>query len=330
MRAAILAVCAAMLVCGCTELQPAAVPEVSPTEVRLWPETLTIARPNVTGPERSHAVEPHEYVAGRAWTVLENVTDPSMTIYPARGANTGVGIIVFPGGGYNILAIDLEGTEICDYFTSRGITCVVLKYRVPGSGHSWNQACRCRYVPPVPMALQDAQRAMRLFRQRAASFGVDPNKIGVVGGSAGGHMVATISNIPARAYDRVDDADDLSSVPNFAIALYPGHLWSDSGDDVRLRLRTDTGTPFTPTAATPPTLIIQAQDDPVDDVRHSLTYYMALREAGVPTELHLYAHGRHGFGVRQTDMPITHWPDLAGQWLITIGMLSAPAQTAEE
>lgn len=323
MRAAILALFAAALACGCADPQPAAVPEISPTEIRLWPETLTIARPNVTGPERSYAVEPHEYVAGRAWTVLENVTDPSMTIYPAQGANTGVGVMVFPGGGYNILAIDLEGTEICDWLTSRGITCVVLKYRVPGSGHSWNHACRCRYVPPVPMALQDAQRAMRLFRQRAASFGVDPTKIGVVGFSAGGHLVAATSNISESAYDRVDDADDLSAVPNFAMALYPGHLWSDSGDT--LRLRTDTGTPFTPTSATPPTLIIQAQDDPVDDVRHALTYYMALREAGVPTEMHLYAMGRHGFGVRRTEAPITHWTDLAEQWLVTIGMLSEPA-----
>lgn len=328
MKAAIAAVFVVALACGCADPPPADSPNTSATEVRLWPETLTIARPNVTGPERSYAVEPHEYVAGRAWTVLENVIDPSMTIYPAQGTNTGVGVMVFPGGGYNILAIDLEGTEICDWFVSRSITCVVLKYRVPGSGDSWNHACRCRYVPPVPMALQDAQRAMRLFRQRAASFGVDPNKIGVVGGSAGGHLVAAISNISESAYERVDAVDDLSSLPNFAIALYPGHLWSDSGNN--LRLRADTGTPFTPTSATPPTLIIQAQDDPVDDVRHSLTYYMALREAGVPTEMHLYAHGRHGFGVRRTEMPITHWTDLAEQWLVTIGMLSDPAQTSRQ
>jgi acetyl esterase/lipase len=323
MKAVLLALFAAAMTCSCADPPPPDVRIAEPTEIRLWPEAHPIARPNVTGPERSYAVEPDEYVAGRAWTVLENVSDPTMTVYPAEGANTGVAVVVFPGGGYNILAIDLEGTEICAWLTSRGVTCAVLKYRVPGSGHSWNHACRCRYVPQEPMALQDAQRAMRLFRQSATEFGVDPNRIGVVGFSAGGHLVAAVSTISDSAYDRVDEADDRSSVPNFAIALYPGHLWSESRGD-SLRLITDTGTPFTPTAETPPTLIVQAQDDPVDDVRHSLTYYLALRSAGVPTEMHLYANGGHGFGVRRTEVPITHWTDLAEEWLVTIGMLSEP------
>lgn len=307
---------------GCTDAQVAAPSPASsaPTEVALWPDDLVIAQPQVTGEERSYPVEPHEYVAGRPWTVLENVTRPSMTIYPAQGQNTGAAIVVFPGGGYRILAIDLEGTEICDAFVTRGITCVVLKYRVPGGGDMWDPSCRCRRVPDVPMALQDAQRAIALLRQRASDYGVDPNKVGVVGFSAGGHMVAVVSNTDMRAYDRVDDADDLSVRPNFAIALYPGHLWSDRGND--LTLRRDTGTPLNITAATPPTLIIQAQDDPVDDVRNSLAYYLALRDAGVETEMHVYAHGRHGFGVRRTDDPITAWPDLATSWLHTIGVVS--------
>lgn len=322
MKSIVFLALALVLASGCTDAQVArpSPSSAAPAEVALWPDDLAIAQPQVTGEERSYPVEPHEYVAGRAWTVLENVTRPSMAIYPARGQNTGAAMVIFPGGGYRILAIDLEGTEICEAFVTRGITCVVLKYRVPGGGDMWDPSCRCRRVPDVPMALQDAQRAIALLRQRASDYGVDPNKVGVVGFSAGGHMVAVVSNTDERAYDRVDDADDLSVRPNFAIALYPGHLWSDRGND--LSLRRDTGTPLNVTAATPPTLIIQAQDDPVDDVRNSLAYYQALRDAGVETEMHLYAHGRHGFGVRRTDDPITAWPDLATSWLRTIGVLS--------
>lgn len=291
----------------------------APTEVRLWPEGVELARPQVTGPERAYLVEPREYVAGRPWTVLENVLLPSMTIYRAQGQNTGAAIIVFPGGGYRILAIDLEGTEVCEAFVTRGITCAVLKYRVPGGGDMWEPSCSCRRVPDVPMALQDAQRAIAILRHSASTYGIDPSKVGVVGFSAGGHMVATISNVATRAYDRVDAADDLVVRPNFAIALYPGHLWSKRPNN--FVLRTDTGTPFEVSKDTPPTLIIQAQDDPVDDIRHSVAYYLALRDAGVPTEMHLYAQGGHGFGVRRTADPITEWPTLAERWLHTAGVL---------
>jgi acetyl esterase/lipase len=310
---------------GCTQVaeQPAPPPTPSPTEIGLWPDDLEIARPPVTGEERSFATDPDELVAGRTWTVLENVTRPMMTVYPAQGENSRAAVVVFPGGGYRILAIDLEGTEVCDWLTQRGVTCVLLKYRVPRSGHGYDPECRCGRAPPVPMALQDAQRAMGILRQRAAEFGVDPNRIGVLGFSAGGHLVTAVSNIPTRAYARVDAADDLSSRPDFAIALYPGHLWRDGG---ALSVRMDTGTPFTVSDQTPPTFIVQAQDDPVDDVRHALTYYMALREANVPTEMHLYATGGHGFGVRRTEAPITEWPALAETWMQTIGVLPAAGE----
>lgn len=324
MRRLLVALAAALsAVSACTEVaetppSPAAAP--SPTEINLWPDDLEIARPPVRGEERSLEVDPEHFVAGRPWTVVENVTRPTMTVYPAQGANSGAAVIVFPGGGYNILAIDLEGTEVCDWLTGRGVTCVVLKYRVPRSGHGFDPECGCGRAPPVPMALQDAQRAMGILRQRAAEFGVDPDRVGVLGFSAGGHLVTAVSNITTRAYGRVDDADDLSSRPDFAIALYPGHLWRNGH---RLDVRTDTGTPFTVTDQTPPTFIVQAQDDPVDDIRHALTYYMALREAEVPTEMHLYAEGGHGFGVRRTEAPITGWTTLAETWLQTIGVLPA-------
>lgn len=312
MRLALLALCALTSICGAAHAE-AWRPAEGATEIALWPGGLRIERPDVTGPE---SVRPGGGV--------ENVTRPTMTIYPPHGTNTGAAVVVFPGGGYKVVAIGIEGTEICDWLTSRGVTCVLLKYRVPGSGPYWNDECNCRRIPSVPMAMQDAQRAIGLLRQRAASLGVDPHKVGVIGFSAGGHLVAAVSNAAARAYARVDSADDLSARPDFAMVLYPGHLWA---------LADKTG-PRTPThelalapdiqvgAGAPPTFIVQAEDDTVDDVRHSIAYYLALRDAGVPVEMHLYAHGGHAFALRPTKLPIGRWPALAEQWLHTIGVLS--------
>jgi acetyl esterase/lipase len=219
--------------------------------------------------------------------------------------------MVYPGGGYLMLAIDLEGTEVCDWLTTKGITCVVVKYRVPQTW--WPGDGGGQRAPKVQMALQDAQRAIGLLRQRARSLGVDPHKIGVLGFSAGGHLVTAISNAAARTYDPVDDADQKSARPDFAVALYPGHLWSGENMDLY---------PFNPiSSSAPPTFLLQAEDDPVDDVRHSLAYFLALRAAKVPVELHIYAQGGHAFGLRPTAAPITHWPDLVERWLHTIGMI---------
>ena len=307
------------LVCGaaCAETWQ---PDGGLQQIPLWPETLQIERPAVTGPETAHPVA--RAVGGRGWGYIENVTRPTMTIYPPKGANTHAAVMVFPGGGYNILAIDLEGTEACDWLTARGVTCVLLKYRVPGGGPNWNNACNCRQIPRVPMALQDAQRAMGLVRQRAASIGVDPHKIGVLGFSAGGHLVAAVSNTPARAYPRVDAADDLSSVPDFAMALYPGHLWANADQPEHappgdLTLASDIHV----SAHTPPTFIVMAEDDQVDGVRMALAYYVALRAVDAPVEMHLYAHGGHAFGLRHTDQAITEWPTLAERWMRGLGVL---------
>jgi acetyl esterase/lipase len=280
----------------------------------LWPKELAITPPEL-GTEEIKADDKGgsgtKPVAGRPWTYGANIWRPSMTIYPAKGKNTGAAIMVYPGGGYQVLAVDVEGTEICDWATAKGITCVVVKYRVPQTW--WHKDCHCQYQPTPFLPLQDAQRAMGLLRQRAASLGVDPHKIGVVGFSAGGHLVTAISNASGRSYKPVDAADKISARPDFTIALYPGHLWS--GKDVALF-------PFDPVAADgPPTLLVQAEDDPVDDVRNSIAYFLALREKKVPVEMHIYAHGGHAFGLRRTEQPITEWPDLAEKWLHTIGML---------
>jgi len=255
-------------------------------------------------------------VAGKPWLQVVNVSRPTMTVYRPTGKNTGAAVVVFPGGGYQILAIDLEGTEVCDWLTSTGITCVLLKYRVPRSGQYWEKRCRCEVTPPAPTALEDVQRTLRLVRFHATEWHVDAHKIGVLGFSAGGHLVAAISTqFKRRLYRAVDAADEESSRPDFAVALYPGHLWSD---DKRFALNPD----IRVTRETPPTFLLQAEDDHVDGVNQSLVYYIALKDAGVPVEMHLYAQGGHAFGLRRTPLPITAWPRLVEMWLKTIGMTS--------
>jgi acetyl esterase/lipase len=251
-----------------------------------------------------------------------DVSRPTMTVYPPKGRNTGVAVVVFPGGGYQVLAMDLEGTEICDWLTSRGVTCVLLKYRVPDSGPTMKNGHR--YYPPVQTALQDAQRTLGLVRQHAAQWHVDPHKVGVIGFSAGGHLVAAVStHFPQRTYPPVDAADALSSRPDFAIAVYPGHLWVHEDEDHATRNQEDLSLrpDIRVRADTPPTFLLQAENDDVDGVKQSLAYYVALQKAGVPTEMHLYAKGGHAFGLRSPNLPIGRWPELVETWLHTIGML---------
>ena len=242
-----------------------------------------------------------------------DVSRPTMAVYRAEGRNTGVAMLVFPGGGYQALAMSGEGTDICDWLVPRGITCVLLKYRVPDSGPTMKNGRT--YYPPVQTAVQDAQRTLGLVRQHATEWHVDPHKIGVIGFSAGGHLAAAVSTrFAQRTYAPVDAADKESCRPDFAILVYPGHLWTPGTE---LTLRSDLRVP----ADTPPTFLLQAEDDRVDPVKHSLTYYYALQKAGVPVEMHLYAQGGHAFGIHPTQLPISRWPALVEQWLQTIGVL---------
>jgi acetyl esterase/lipase len=281
----------------------------------IWPGAVPDARP-VEGPEYARSSGKGSLVAGRPWVVVGNVSRPTMTVYSPKGRNTGAAVVVFPGGGYHVLAIDLEGTEICEWLTSKGITAVLLKYRVPLSGPHWDPQLKRHAMPKVLTALQDAQRAVGLVRFHAAKWHIDPRKIGVIGFSAGGHLVAAMSTrFGKRLYPAVDEADKESCRPDFAAALYPGHLWME--DEQRFELSPDI--PVTP--QTPPTFLLQAENDHVDNVNESLVYYIALKNAGVPVEMHLYAQGGHAFGLRRTKFPITAWPQLVESWLGTIGMI---------
>lgn len=292
------------------------------TQVPLWPESLKLAPPATPGDERFGFGQGK--VAGKSVTIVEHVSRPTMTIYRPTAPNTGAAMVVFPGGGYRVLAMDLEGTEICDWLVAKGITCVLLKYRVPGSGEYWADECNCRRIPAVPMALQDAQRTIRLLREQARALGVDRHRIGVIGFSAGGRIVADVSNVQDATYAPIDAADRQSSVPDFAVVLYPGHLWEKGKPGLAMNptMKID--------AHCPPTMIMQAGNDPTDDVRHSLTYYLALQSAGVPVEMHIYAEGGHAFGVRTSPNPVADWPNLVEKWLHAIHVLRVESRLQPE
>lgn len=287
-------------------------------QMAIWPGTAPDAGAAVPAWPETTKTDPKDLIAGKPVTGVSNVSRPTMTVYSPKGKNTGVAVVVFPGGGYFDLAIDLEGTEVCDWLTAKGITCVLLKYRVPDSGPAWHNDCKCNIHPKAPTALEDAQRTLGLVRFHAAEWHVDPHKIGVLGFSAGGHMAANIStNFDRRAYALVDAADKVSCRPDFAVAIYPGHLLENTTKEFELN-------PEIPvTHKTPPTFLLQAEDDNVDGVKQSLVYYIALKNAAVPVEMHLYAHGGHAFGLRRTKLPITEWPGLVEKWLGTIGMISS-------
>ncbi|MGH9422344.1 MAG: alpha/beta hydrolase, partial [Thermoanaerobaculia bacterium] len=195
-------------------------PSPGHAQIPIWPGVAPGAMPThgreVAGIVRDSADKP-KLVGGKPWIYVDSVSQPTMTIYSPKVRNTGAAVVVFPGGGHFVLAIDLEGTEVCDWLTSRGITCVLLKYRVPCFRVGPYRDCRT--------ALLDAQRTVGLVRSQAARWHIDPRKIGVLGFSAGGHMVAAIStHFDKRLYRAVDAADSVSCRPDFAIALYPGHL----------------------------------------------------------------------------------------------------------
>lgn len=282
-------------------------------QLPIWPSAVPDA---VAGPGPESVETDPKGASGGPITWVTNVTHPTITLYtPDAKNNSGVAIVVIPGGGFEGLAMDLEGTEICDWLVSRGIAAVLVKYRVPSVPYDWH--CDCRpdnLIVPTP-ALEDLQRTIGFVRSRASEWHVNPQKIGVIGFSAGGYLVAAIStHFDHRLYAPVDEADKTSCRPDFAIAIYPGHLAKDRGKSLGLN-------PNVPaTAKTPPTFLLQSEDDHVDSVNDSLAYYIGLKKAGVPAEIHLYAEGGHGFGLRPSSLPVSRWPALVETWLKTIRM----------
>lgn len=282
---------------------PAWTPAPGHITLPLWPGVAPGAPTNLP-PEVDTTTPKDALIAGKPLIRLGNVATPTLTVYSPKGDNSGAAVVVFPGGGYQILAIDLEGTEVCDWLNSIHVTCVLVKYRVPNTGP----------YPKSSAALQDAQRALGLVREHAAEWKIDPHRVGVLGFSAGGHLSAAIStHYQQRLYDAVDDADKQSCRPDFAVVVYPGYLALEEQNMAP-------NPEIHPTADTPPTFIVQAEDDPVH-VENAVTYFMELKNAKVPAELHIYAQGGHGYGLRRTALPVTAWPDRVEDWFHTINVL---------
>lgn len=269
-------------------------PEQEPKQIPIWPENEDLSSTR----DAELAKKSDFVIAGKPITIVSKVSKPTITVYPAQGKNSGAAIVVFPGGGYSVLAIDIEGSEACQWLSSKGITCILLKYRVPGEGEGIEP--RSGPFPKSLLALQDAQRTLGLVRMHAADWRIDPHKIGVLGFSAGGNLAAMIStHFEKRLYPLIDAADKFSCRPDFTMAIYPAYLQETNNPSSSLSR-------YIPISRqTPPTFILHAEDDSVIGVQNSLTYYAALKKAEVPAEIHIYEKGNHGFGTRRTELGLS-------------------------
>jgi len=300
-----------------TLLAPALVTVVAagaegPLVVDLWPGDAP-EEPGNIGPERvrmSPKLERRQVEVTEPTRMITGVTKPTITILPPTDvSNTGTAVLIFPGGGYWDLYWELEGEEVAAWLNSLGVTGVIVKYRVPRRADDVQGE-------PARRPLQDAQRAMRIVRSRASEFGIDPNRIGVIGFSAGGHLaLATATGFGERSYEIADTLDQLSSRPDFAIAAYSGYLKAKESDELFPGL--------TVPAGTPPVFLVHGSDDIISDPGNSVVMYRALRRAGIPAELHLYANTTHDFGVRPTARPYGQWLDACARWLRDQGFLPA-------
>ncbi|MCS6865009.1 MAG: alpha/beta hydrolase [Gemmataceae bacterium] len=281
---------------------PAAAAE--PTVIKLWPGQAPGETKDL-GPEKYLETKKGQLEVKR----LTNVTEPTITIYPvAKEKNTATAVIVAPGGGYNILAIEHEGTDVCQWLNKLGVTAVLLKYRVPR---------REMQTPENLAMIQDAQRAVILVRSQAKEYGIDPNRIGMLGFSAGGNLTAWTCLTTKRMYDKIDATDEtFSHQPNFGLLIYPGGLIDKDGN-----LKPE----FTVTNHSPPMFFAHSSDDNISS-ENSIALYLALKKNKVPAEMHLYASGGHGYGLRPLPHPCASWPDRAAEWMKSRGLLDPPSR----
>lgn len=274
--------------------------------MELWPEKAP-GRIAAKGQESDTSGDSGRKVAGKPVIRLGNISKPMITVFaPEEKANTGAAVVVCPGGGYNILAYDLEGTEVCQWLQSIGVTGVLLKYRCPRP--------EGEKEPPIE-PLQDAQRAMSLVRENADAWEIDPHRVGVLGFSAGGHLSARLStNYQERSYPAVDSTDEQSCRPDFTVLIYPAYLFDKNSDELT--------SPILPVDEnTPPMFLTMAFDDRVGP-ENILRMGLALKKHNVPAEVHLYPTGGHGYGLRPSEHKATSWPDRCSEWLTASGWLT--------
>jgi len=256
--------------------------------VYLWPDQV----PGETGIKHDPVQTPNK---DRDVIRLTDVTNPSFLVFkPSKATNNGAGVIVCPGGGYEILAINLEGYEIAEWLTKQGFTAFVLQYRVPKKQEG---------------ALMDAQRAIRIIRNDAGNYGLNPNQLGIMGFSAGGSLSArTATLFSKKTYSPIDKADSLSCRPDFALLIYPAYLDLGTNRSLTPELTVD--------QKTPPMFLFATADDTYSN--SALVMTTALRDAKVPVEMHLLAKGGHGYGLRSGNIAGETWPKLAETWLKNI------------
>jgi acetyl esterase/lipase len=287
----------------------------SPLVVEIWPGKVPDENGGI-GAEKflmSPALERKQVEVTVPTRMISNVTKPTLTIYrPAKDKDTGTAVLICPGGGYWNLYWELEGEEVAAWLNSLGVTGIILKYRVPRRPDEIKGE-------PARRPLQDAQRAVRLVRSKAREWGINPKGIGMAGFSAGGHLaVATATSFDQRTYEPVDDTDKISGRPDFAIGVYSGYLKAKDKDEIAPGLRIPEGTP--------PIFLAHGGDDIVSPPEHSVVMYLALKRAGVPAELHIYASATHDFGVRASDHPYATWTDSCAKWLRHQGLLKTLAR----
>jgi acetyl esterase/lipase len=280
------------LVCITAE---AAEPQTEP----LWPQTPPGPAAVVSGEEQDFTKPDDRLIAGERIIKLGNVSQPQLQVWlPPKEKSNGGAVVICPGGGFSILAWDLEGTEVAQWLNALGYAAVVVKYRVPTRQHQGQD----RWLGPV----MDAQRALSLTRSRAKQWGLDPNRIGILGFSAGGETAArTAVQQGQRLYEPVDDADQTSCAADFAVLIYPAGIAEADG-----ALKAE----YSVDSQTPPMFFVHAADDNVSCL-HSVALFTALKKANVPAELHIFTTGGHGYGLRPTDEAVTRWPDRAAGWL---------------
>ncbi len=281
-----------------------------PLVVEIWPgtppdQTLTTAVERV---RLSPKLDRKQVEVTEQTRLITDVTKPSLTIYrPPQDKDTGTSILICPGGGYWDLYWQLEGEEVAAWLNSMGVTGIILKYRVPRHPDEPKGE-------PARRPLQDAQRAVSLVRSKAREWGLHPQRIGMVGFSAGGHLViATATSFEKRTYPPRDDVDNVSCRPDFAIAAYSGYLKSKDKDELAPGLQVPTNAP--------PVFLVHGGADIISPPEHSVLLYLALRRAGVPAELHVYAGAAHDFGVRASDQPCSTWTEACARWLRHLGFL---------
>jgi acetyl esterase/lipase len=301
----------AALVCAAWPAMGADVPLV----VEVWPGQPPDDNAQV-GTERvlmSQKLDRKQVEVTEQTRMITDVTKPTLTIcHPAKDKDTGTAILICPGGGYWNLFWQLEGEEVADWLNSIGVTGIILKYRVPRHADEPKDL-------PARRPLQDAQRAVSLVRSKAKEWGIDPQRIGIVGFSAGGHLaIATATSFEKRTYPAIDDIDNISCRPDFAIPVYPGYLKARDKDELAPSLRIPAGTP--------PVFLAHGGADIISPPENSVLMYLALRKAGVPAELHVYAKAAHDFGVRPSDQPCSRWTESCAAWLRHQGFLPPPAK----